>query len=219
MEKEQILSTINERLESAGIKTESFQRTFSEYVDLNLPDEGVEPDDAYFEKHVKMLTSISGQFNHDIAKMVEDLKKNPNPSPKQPKTEPNDDRYSALEKKFNEMLEKQNKLVEQLNEKESKATQQQILAKVKDEMKKQGATDGYVLSKTLQGVTFDTKKSIADIAKEMLNAYDSEFTACRGKGAAPRNGGQSTGGAGKTLADGFFARKSKKEGWDKAPQK
>ena len=45
MEKEQILSEIGTRLGQTSLS----QRTLSDYVDGNLPAEGTEPDDAYWE--------------------------------------------------------------------------------------------------------------------------------------------------------------------------
>ena len=116
MEKEQILSTINEKLTAEGIKTDSFQRTFSEYVALNLPAEGTEPDDAYWQKHVAVLKSVSGQFSHDVAdtvtKQVEDFKKNykPQTPPSDPPKNGGDDenyktlldRLDSLEGKFSD---------------------------------------------------------------------------------------------------------------------
>ncbi len=83
MEKEQILSTINEKLNAEGIKTEAFQRTFNTYIEDNLPAEGTEPDDAYWQKHVKILKSLSGQFSHDVAQHVNDFKKNYKPETKE----------------------------------------------------------------------------------------------------------------------------------------
>lgn len=80
MEKEKILSTINEKLTAEGIKTEDFQRTFDDYLSENLPAEGTEPDDAYWTKHVKILKSLSGQVNHVVASKVEDFKKNFKPA-------------------------------------------------------------------------------------------------------------------------------------------
>ncbi len=212
MEKEQILSTINERLTAEGIKTEPFQRTFGDYLNENLPAEGTEPDDAYFAKHVRVLKSLAGQYNHDFAAQVEDFKKNYKPETKQDPPQPN--------KEVEDLKKQLADLTKRLDEKESKLTQEQLMSQVKAEMKKQGATDEYVLKQTLRGVTFDAKKSVADLAKEMLSAYDSELTACRGKGAAPRNGGDGGGGSkGKNAAESYFARKQKKEGWGKQPEK
>lgn len=216
MEKEQILSTINEKLTAQGIKTEPFQRTFGDYLNENLPAEGTEPDDAYFDKHVRVLKSLAGQYSHDFATAVEDFKKNYKPTPannEPPKSNPEPD------KEVEELKKTVADLIKRLDEKESKQTQEQLMAQVKAEMVKQGAKDEYVLKQTLRGVTLDTKKSAADLAKELLTAYDSELTACRGKGAAPRNGEQGGGSKGKNSADAFFARKQKKEGWGNNPKK
>lgn len=208
MEKEQILSTINEKLTAQGIKTEPFQRTFGDYLNENLPAEGTDPDDAYFEKHVRVLKSLAGQYSHDFATAVEDFKKNYKPETKEQHVQ-----EPGPNKEVEEMRKQLADLTKRLDEKESKQTQEQLMSEVKAEMKKQGATDDYVLKQTLRGVTLDTKKSVADLAKELLTAYDSELTACRGKGAAPRNGEQGGGSKGKTEADAFFARKQNKEGW------
>lgn len=211
MEKEKILSTINEKLTAEGIKTEDFQRTFDDYLSENLPAEGTEPDDTYWAKHVKILKSLSGQVNHVVASKVEDFKKNYKPSPannEPPKSNPEPN------KEVEELKKTVADLTKRLDEKESKQAQEQLMSQVKAEMKKQGATDEYVLKQTLRGVTLDTKKSIADLTKELLTAYDSEFTACRGKGAAPRNGGASGGAKDKPFG-GYFAQKKAKEGWGK----
>lgn len=87
MDKEKIFSTISERLEAEGIKTGPFKRSISTYIDSNLPAEGTEPDDDYFNRHVGVLRSFSGQFNHDVASQVEEFKKNYKPEPA-PKPEP-----------------------------------------------------------------------------------------------------------------------------------
>lgn len=214
MEKEQILSTLNERLGAEGIKTDGFQRTFNAYIDANLPAEGTEPDEAYWNRHTTFLKSLSGQFSHDVAEQVREQTKNVTPAPKG--GEGDDKRYSALEDKLSKMTEKYDRLAELFEKKESQQTQEQLMTKVKAAMKKEGATDEYVLKQTLKGVTLDAKKSVEDLTKEMLTAYDSEYKACRGKGAAPRSGNQGGGGNAKNAADAFFARKQKKEGWGNA---
>ena len=211
MEKEQILSTINEKLTAQGIKTDPWQRTYGDYLDRNLPAEGTEPDEAYFDKHVEILKSLAGQYNHQFAKEVENFKKNYKPTPannEPPKANPEPN------KEDEEMRRQLADLTKRLDEKESKQTQEQLMSQVKAEMKKQGATDEYVLKQTLRGVTLDPKKSVADLSKELLTAYDSELTACRGKGAAPRNGGASGGSKDKPFG-GYCAQKKAKEGWGK----
>lgn len=212
MEKEQILSTINEKLGNTNFS----EKTISDYVDAFIPETEENPD---FDKHVGFLKSLYGNFSADVAKQVNEAKAKLQ-TPPASKQQPDDTRYAALEEKFDKLMGNYEKLTEQLAQKESKLTQEQLMSQVKAEMKKQGATDEYVLKQTLRGVTLDVKKSVADLAKEMLTAYDSELTACRGKGAAPRNGGDGGGGSkGKNAADSYFARKQKKEGWGKQPEK
>ena len=212
MEKEQILSTINEKLGNTNFS----EKTISDYVDAFIPETEENPD---FDKHVGFLNSLYGNFSADVAKQVNEAKAKLQTPPAN-KQQPDDTRYAALEEKFDKLMGNYEKLTEQLAQKESKLTQEQLMSQVKAEMKKQGATDEYVLKQTLRGVTLDVKKSVADLAKEMLTAYDSELTACRGKGAAPRNGGDGGGGSkGKNAADSYFARKQKKEGWGKQPEK
>ena len=190
--------------------------SFSDYVDAFIPETEENPD---FDKHVGFLKSLYGNFSADVAKQVNEAKAKLQTPPAN-KQQPDDTRYAALEEKFDKLMGNYEKLTEQLAQKESKLTQEQLMSQVKAEMKKQGATDEYVLKQTLRGVTLDVKKSVADLAKEMLTAYDSELTACRGKGAAPRNGGDGGGGSkGKNAADSYFARKQKKEGWGKQPEK
>lgn len=215
MEKEQILSAINEKLGNTNFS----EKTISDYIDANLPAEGTEPDDAYFDKHVGFLKSLYGNFSADVAKQVNEAKAKLKPAPAQKKEPDDDTRYAALEEKFDKLMGNYEKLTEQLSKKESEQTQAQLMSKIKAEMKRQGCNDEYVLRQTLRDVEFDTKKSVSDLTKEMLAKYDSEFTDCRGKGAAPRNGGQSEGSKEKTAADGYFARKAKKEGWGKQSEK
>lgn len=220
MEKEQILSTINEKLTAQGIKTEPFQRTFGDYLNENLPAEGTEPDDAYFDKHVRVLKSLAGQYSHDFATAVEDFKKNYKPETKNEPPKQNPEPNKEVEEMRRQLAE----LTKRLDEKESQQTQQQLLAQVKAEMIKQGATDDYVLGVVFKGITLgelkpDFKKSVADLTKELLVEYDSELSECRGKGAAPRNGGSKGGSNSTNRADAFFDRKKKKEGWGKQPEK
>lgn len=206
MEKEQILSTINEKLGNTNFS----EKTISDYVDAFIPTTEENPD---FDKHVGFLKSLYGNFSADVAKQVNEAKAKLKPAPEK-KEQPDDTRYAALEEKFNKFMGDYEKLTERLAQKESQQTQEQLMAKVKTEMVKQGAEDEYVLKQTLRGVTLDAKKSVADLTKEMLTAYDSELTACRGKGAAPRNGGTSGGAKDKPFG-GYFAQKKAKEGWGK----
>ena len=152
MEQEKILSTLSEKLGETSFSPQTLQK----YVELNPIAEGSEPDEAYWNKAVNFLKGMQGQYNHDVATRVEDFKKNykPQPTPPTPPTPPvppkNDD---ELEKKLKE-------LEARLDAEDSKKVQADLLKKVTAAMKAKQANDDYVLSKTLQGVTFDTKKTV-----------------------------------------------------------
>lgn len=187
MEQEKILSTLSEKLG----KTSFSPQTLQTYVELNPIAEGSEPDEAYWNKAVNFLKGMQGQYNHDVATRVEDFKKN-------------DD---ELEKKLKE-------LEARLDAEDSKKVQADLLKKVTAAMKAKQANDDYVLSKTLQGVTFDTKKTVDELVTEFLPKYDAEYKACRGYGTAPRTS-DGSGGTQHNAASRYFERKGKKEGWKK----
>lgn len=211
MEKEQILSTINEKLGNTNFS----EKTISDYVDAFIPETEENPD---FEKHVGFLKSLYGNFSADVAKQVNEAKAKLQTPPTN-KQQPDDTRYAALEEKFDKLMGNYEKLTEQLAQKESKQAQEQLMSQVKAEMKKQGADDEYVLGVVFKGITLgelkpDFKKPVADLAKELRVEYDSELSRCRGKGAAPRNGGASGGAKDKPFG-GYFAQKKAREGWGK----
>lgn len=204
MEQEKILSTLSEQLGETSFS----QQTLQKYIELNPLAEGVEPDEAYFTKAVNFLKGMQGQYNHDVATKVEDFKKNYKPTtkdtPPPPPPTPN--------KEVEEMRAQMKAIQEKLDASENQKVQAELLSKVKAEMKAKNATDSYVLEKTLQGVTLDSSKPLDTLVNEMLSKYDTEYKACRGDGATPRN---ATGGGNKpkTAVDNYFARKAKREGW------
>lgn len=210
MEKEQILSTLTEKLGQTSFSQQSLQT----YVDNNLPADGVEPDDAYWTRHVSVLKSFQGQFNHDVATKVteqasakfEEYKKNWKPEPpkggEEPKKEDSEE-ISALKQEIED-------LKRQFSDNANRMTQTELMAKVKAAMKTQNATDAYVLEKTLQGKVLDATKSVEDLTAAMLAEYDKEYKACRGDGAAPRMGNGSPSGKSK-LDLRFEAKKRRQE--------
>ena len=76
MEFEKIISSVKEKIGETNLS----DRTISDYVKQNLPTEGTEPDEAYFARHASVLKSLNGQYSHDLAKAVEDFKKNYKPA-------------------------------------------------------------------------------------------------------------------------------------------
>ena len=211
MERETLISTLAEKVGQSDFS----QQTLGGIIDLNQLADGVEPDDAYWERTVNFVKTLQGQYNHDFStkfqsevnKKVEDFKKNykPEPNPQDPPADPKPNKEVEELKKQVEELKKQNL------EKEEATKQADLYKKVKAAMKAQNANDAYVLDKTLQGVAFDTKKTVEELTTDMLKAYDKEFTQCRGAGMPPRVARDEA--EHKTAADAFFAKKAQKEGW------
>lgn len=198
MEKEQILSTLNEKLGTTGLS----ERTINDYIDAMIP---VNEENVDFDKHVNFLKSLNGNFSADVAKQVNEFKKNYKPASEPVKDEPKKEEVPSWAQS---LIDANKELKERLDKKESEIKQSELMSKVKAEMKRNGATDDYVLKQTLKGVTLDTEKSVAEHVKALMADYDSEYKACRGNGAAPRNGG----GSGKQNPDksegaAFFERK------------
>ncbi len=78
-------------------------------------------------------------------------------------------------------------------------------------MKAKQANDDYVLSKTLQGVTFSIpRKTMDELVTEFLPKYDAEYKACRGYGTAPRTS-DSSGGTQHNAASRYFERKGRRK--------
>lgn len=71
MEKETLLSTLTKKLGETPLS----QRTLTAYIDDNLPAEGAEPDEAYWEKHTKFLKSLTGNYRADVAAGLEVAKR------------------------------------------------------------------------------------------------------------------------------------------------
>lgn len=224
MEIEKIVSTVQEQLG----KTDFSAQTIQKYVELNPIAEGQEPDEAYFTKAKSFFEGMQGQFNHDfstkfteakknlltedtfknmsaeqiaeVKKLIEGLKAEPTPAPQE------SEEVKALKAEIA-------KLTERLDNGDTAKRQAELMQKVRASMKEQKASDDYVLDKTLEGATFDEKKSLEELTTEYLAKYDAEYLKCRGGGVPPRQ--SEGGGQGHTWLDQQFAKKKAREGWGK----
>lgn len=177
MEKEQILSTINERLGAEGIKTDKFQRTFNTYIDANLPAEGTEPDDAYWNKHVGILKSLSGQFSHDVAEQVNDFKKN-----FKPETKPED----KGEKGEKSDLEKRLEQLEQARRDDTaRARTDALRADVAARGKTLKVANEAIWQDAVQAVSIGENDSADDVTPRARQLYEQRLRRYMGDGAAP----------------------------------
>lgn len=177
MVKEQILSTINEKLTAQGIKTEPFQRTFGDYLNENLPAEGTEPDDAYFDKHVRVLKSLAGQYNHDFATAVEDFKKNYKPSPS-----PNDPPKKDGE---NDLLKRIEQLEGKLAETAKNATASSIRAEAAAKGKSLKVANEAIWEDAVKAVQIGDNDTADDVTAKAKKEYERLLKRYYGEGAAP----------------------------------
>ncbi len=200
MEKEQILSTINERLGAEGIKTDAFQRTFNTYIDANLPAEGTEPDDAYWNKHVGILKSISGQFNHDVATQVEEAKKNlKNPPKPKPEDKGEEGEKSDLEKRLEQLENAQ-------RESDRKASEKALRSEVSAKGKSLKVANEAIWEDAVKAVEIGEKDSADDVTAKAKKEYERLLKRYHGEGAAPY-GSSSRQGASKEAEEEAKARR------------
>ena len=226
MEIEKIVSTVQEKVGNTDFSAQTIQK----YVELNPVAEGQEPDEAYFTKAVDFLKGMQGQYNHDFSTKFAEAKKNlltedtfknlsaeqlanvkklieglkPNAQQQQQTDDPE---VAALKEQIRQ-------LTERLDNGDKAKQQAELLQQVKAEMKKQKASDDYVLDNTLKGVVLDLNKSVEDLTKEYLAKYDAEYLKCRGAGAPPRVSQGSTEDD-ETALKARFKKKALKEGWAK----
>ncbi len=177
MEKEQILSTINEKLTAEGIKTEPFQRTFGDYLAENLPAEGTEPDDAYFAKHVRVLSSMAGQYNHDFAAAVEDFKKNYKPSSSTTETQQKGGDPDLL------------KRIEQLEGRLAKSEKHASASSLRSEVTAKGKSlkvaNEAIWEDAVKAVQIGDNDTAEDVTAKAKREYERLLKRYHGDGAAP----------------------------------
>lgn len=223
METEKIVSTVQEKVGNTDLSSKTIQTIVE-----NFPVTGDEPDDAYFEKVTGIVKSLQGQFNHDFSTKFAEAKKNFKLDADTIKTmsqeqlaeiktlltsEGHEDHSS--DKELEALKQTVQQLTERANNAEKAKAQEEILRNVKAAMKAKGAEDEYVLNNTLKGVVFATDKSVDELTEEYLKKYDTEYKECRGEGATPRVSSSGDRSGKHSVADAFFARKAKKEGWGK----
>lgn len=209
MEKEQLLSELKSRLGTTSLS----ERTLSEYVGNVLPtitsDEQV--NDTFYAAHVRILKSIEGQLNKDVADRVKTAKSewekshptptpNPNPNPTEPKNEPN--------KELEEMKSMIAAMQQKLDAAEKAKLSSDVMASVKSAMKAKGATDEAVMLYTFKGESIDTTKSIDELTESYLKTYDANYKTLRGDGASPRNGDGNPNPKEDKFLDDYFAKKA-----------
>ena len=178
MEQEQILSELNSQLGQTSLS----ERTIREYVAENMPEEGQEFD---FGKHAKILKSLNGNFSHDVARKVEEFKKNYKP---QPEEEPKKEDDAPEPSKIQQLLSRIEAL-EKGNEESSKAVRQSSLRAeveaLKDSLKVHNKNLWKDCVKEVAINDSDTQDKVLANVKAL---YEKKLKDYFGEGAAPYGG-------------------------------
>lgn len=184
---EEIVSQVKQRLGQTSLS----DRTLTEYFTSISP--SGEPDEAFFTTHEKILKSLGGQYNHDIAewqKKYEDdhKKKDTPPAPPTPPTPP-----TGIDPNVQALLDKQNKTLEEL----SKIVLSQQKSKSEGDLRAAAVTYGESL-KCEKPELWKSAMKFTPIGDGMTEAQYNEavktnyesLIAASGNGVKPYNNGQ-----------------------------
>lgn len=181
MDQEQILSELTSQLGQTSLS----ERTLRDYIAGNIPEEGKEFD---YEKHVKFLSSLNGQYSHDVAAQVEDFKKNykpkadPEPKPEPaPSAEPEDSEIAKL-------LSRIDALEKGLKESKESGRKSSLLGKVealKDSLK---VLNKNLWSDCVNALAVEEADSLESLTGKAKAAYEKKLKDYFGAGAAPYGG-------------------------------
>ena len=210
MEKEQILSKLNEQLG----KTSLSPRTINDYVGNNMPAEGSEFD---FERHVKILKSLNGNFSADVAAQVtaqvEDFKKNYKPATSTTETHPKGEESDLL--KRIEQLE--NRLAESAKNASASTLRSEATAKGKS-LK---VVNEAIWEDAVKAVQIGDNDSADDVTAKAKREYEKMLKRYYGEGTAPYGSSGRQGAskeAEKEMADRREAFKAKMRRSGKLPK-
>lgn len=139
MEKEQIISTIKEKVGTTNLS----DKTIGVYVDTHQLSEGSEPDDAYWDNATKFLQALQGQYNHDVSTRVteqtnekfEEFKKKYVAGLDKKQEEKGSEDESELQKQIAELLGTVNGLKEEIDNAKTQRTQKELMDKVRNGVK------------------------------------------------------------------------------------
>ncbi len=202
MEKETLLSTLTEKLGETPLS----QRTIGAYVDNNLPAEGTEPDDAYWERHTAILKSMGGNYRADLAAGIEDFKRTY--KPQSSTTDPANKGGDPDLLKRIEQLEQQNAL----NAKNASANA--LRSEVTAKGKSLKVANEAIWADAVAAVQVGDKDTAEDITANAKRIYEQKLRRYMGEGTEPY-GSSSRQGASKEAEE---AAKSKREALKKKMQ-
>lgn len=173
MEKEKILSTLTEKVG----KTSFSQQTLETYVDLNPLAEGVEPDDAYWDKAKTFITKMQGQYNADMAAQVEDFKKNYKPG-----TSTTDTQQKGEE---SDLLKRIEQLESRFAESAKNASASTLRAEATAKGKSLKVVNEAIWEDAVKAVQIGDNDSADDVTAKAKKEYERLLKRYYGEGTAP----------------------------------
>ena len=175
MEKEQILSTLTEKVG----KTSFSAQTLEAYVDLNPLAEGAEPDDAYWNKAVAFINKMQGQYNADVAAQVNDFKKNYKPETKE---DPGKGKGEGEKSDFEKRLEQlENAQKESARNASANALRSEVSAKGKS-LK---VANEAIWEDAVKAVQIGENDSADDVTAKAKKEYERMLKRYHGEGVSP----------------------------------
>lgn len=203
MDKEKILSTLREKLGTTNFS----DRTLNTYIAATFG-ESEEITDDQWNSAVQVLSSLQGQFNHDLSEAKKQLVQSPQQEPKpeeKPATDETAQKLQELEKSYAALLAR-------LDQQDAASNRAAKLKAIEAEMRAKNATDGYVIKNVLRELDLSTDASIETLVATALANYDRDIVEAHGTAAVPR-GNAGSGAKVKSRADEYFEAKRKREGW------
>lgn len=178
METEKILSELKSKLGT----TQLSDKTLTAYLGQNLPAEGTEPDEAYYEKHIAVLKALQGQYNADVAAQVNAYKaSHPKPDTNDPLTPadpPKDPVIAALQAEV-EALKKANK------EQAKAAEYERMRGELKNRAAELNVTNRAIWDDVTAAIEVAEGSTPEGLLSSAKKAYEAKLKAYIGEGAAP----------------------------------
>lgn len=197
MEREKIISEIQSRLGQTCVS----ERTIGDVVDFASPADGTEPDDAYYDKVIKLLGSFNGNINNytasqtklrdtEIKSLKEELKGLKGVKPKDGID--NNDGLKAIIDRLEKIEKTNSELNSELASYKNSQTTKELINSVRKTLKEK-CDNEEVLNIALQ--TFgdlDVSKSADVIAGDVETKYNALIKKLYGNGYEPKGGNGGT---------------------------
>lgn len=218
MEREELLGLVNAELGDTQLTLS--ERTINEELDDSLADFGddEEANKGIVTKIASRLRRMDGNLHSDVSKQVEDYKKNykPTPKPKPVLRKIEDEESEALKEMRAELAALKAESEARKKGEKRENTLKEVRMGLEEKFDKAGMkTNGFFMRGVLNKL--DIPEEGADIDALVTKAEKLYNADMKEAGIEPDQKPHFGGGDGKgsNAATDFFARKAKKEGWEK----